>query len=83
MAKNNKGVNQLIEKLAILADQADSLFLNSKKIIVFELNKEDFQLARKQLDISNQELKRFNIDISGVEILFIEDELLKVVEDKS
>ena len=83
MAKNTKSINELVEKLALLADQTDKIFISGKKILVFELNKDDFKYAKTQLDILDENLKRFNVDISGVEILFIEDGLLKAEEGNS
>ena len=45
-----------------------------------EITKEEYQNAKIQFDILSSEIKRFNIDISGVEFIFIEDELLNVEE---
>ena len=83
MAKNNKGVNELVQKLAVLSDSADKLFPNGKKIFVFELKQNDFQSAKVQFDIMNTNIKRFNVDISGVEVVFIEDESLNAEEGNS
>jgi hypothetical protein len=83
MAKTKKSVSILVEQLALLSDQADKLYTKGKKMIVFELSKNDFQDAKFQFENYDPNVKRFNVDISGVEIIFIEDELLTTSEDKS
>lgn len=76
MAKNNKGVNELVERLAVLSDSIDKFFPNGKKMIVFELNQNDYQNAKIQFGMMSNDVKRFNVDMSGIEIIFIEDGLL-------
>jgi|688.fasta_scaffold1964548_3 hypothetical protein len=83
MAKTKKSVSILVEQLALLSDQADKLYTKGKKMIVFELSKNDFQDAKLQFENYDPNVKRFNVDISGVEIIFIEDELLTTSEGKS
>jgi hypothetical protein len=83
MANTKKSVSILVEQLALLSDQADKLYTKGKKMIVFELSKNDFQDAKLQFENYDPNVKRFNVDISGVEIIFIEDELLTTSEDKS
>jgi hypothetical protein len=83
MAKNKKSVSVLVEQLAVLSDHIDKVYTGGKKMIVFELNKNDFQDAKLQFENYDSNVKRFNVDISGVEIIFIEDELLTTAEDKS
>lgn len=83
MAKNKKSVSVLVEELAILSDQVEKIYSGGKKMIVFELNKKDFQNAKLQFENYDTSIKRFNVDMSGVEIIFIEDELLTTSEDKS
>jgi hypothetical protein len=82
MAKNKKSISILTETLALLSDQADKVFPDGKKMIVYELNKKDFQNAKSQFENYDPNVKRFNVDMSGVEIIFIEDELLTTVEGK-
>jgi len=76
MAKNNKGVNELVERLAVLSDSVDKFYPNGKKMIVFELNQNDYQNAKIQFGMMSNDVKRFNVDMSGIEIIFIEDGLL-------
>jgi hypothetical protein len=83
MAKNNKSVNELVERLAVLSDSVDKFFPNGKKMVVFELNKNEFENAKIQFGMMGGEVKRFNVDMSGVEIIFIEDGLLNTEEGNS
>ena len=66
------------EKLAEIADSIEKLFPNGKGVLVFELNDKDFQELKSNFNIRNKSEKQFKIDISGTEIIFILDELLKV-----
>lgn len=83
MAKNNKGVNELVERLAVLSDTVDKFYPNGKKMVVFELNQNDFQNAKIQFGMIGGDIKRFNVDMSGTEIIFIEDGLLNTEEGNS
>lgn len=81
MGKNNEGINELVSNLALLADSADILFPTGKKIIVFELPQNEFQMAKIQFNNVDSDVKQFKVDMSGVEIIFLQDELLNVSED--
>lgn len=83
MAENKKSIDGIIEKLALIAEASDDLFPNGKKAIVFELKREDFKKVQtnfRQIDHSH---KQFKIDISGVEFIFLLDELLTDEKDKT
>ena len=81
MGTNKEGVNALIEKLALISDGLGEIFKNGKSVVVFSLNKEDFDFVKIQVeDFSNTD--QFKIDISGIEFIFLRDGLLNNVEDK-
>lgn len=81
MAKTNEGINGLIEKFALISDGLGEIFPNGKSVVVFSLDKEDFNFVKTQVnDFSSTE--QFKIDISGIEFIFLRDELLNNVEDK-
>lgn len=76
MAENQTSIDGIIEKLALLSDAAESLFPNGKMVVVFELKENDFKKVQdnfRQVDKTN---KQFKIDISGIEFIFLLDELL-------
>ena len=66
------------QKLAEITDQIEKLFPKGKGVLVYELNREDFFKTKTEFNIIETIDKQFKIDISGVEIIFILDELLKV-----
>lgn len=76
MAKNKEGVNELVHQLALVSDSIEKIYPSAKKIIVFELNKKDFMDAKIQFNNLDRNVKKFNVDISGIEMVFIEDESL-------
>jgi len=83
MEKNPEVIYGLIERMALVSDAIDSLFVNGKKVIVIELNKFDFEQTKRQFKNVDPTLKQFKIDISGIEFIFISDELLNVSEGKT
>jgi hypothetical protein len=83
MAENTEVIYGLIERMALVSDAIDSLFVNGKKVIVIELNKFDFEQTKRQFKNVDPNLSQFKIDISGIEFIFILDELLNVSEDKT
>jgi len=83
MEKNSEVIYGLIERMALVSDAIDSLFVNGKKVIVIELNKFDFEKTKREFKNVDQKLNQFKIDISGIEFIFILDELLNVSEDTS
>lgn len=83
MAENTEVIYGLIERMALVSDAIDSLFVNGKKVIVIELNKFDFEQTKRQFKNVDPNLNQFKIDISGIEFIFILDELLNVSEDKN
>lgn len=64
------------KELAEITDKVQALFPNGRGVLVYELKKPDFYSLKKEFDINETENKQFKIDISGVEVIFILDELL-------
>jgi hypothetical protein len=79
MATNKEGVNGLISRFAQLADDLGNIYPNSKSVVVFSLNDDDFSNTKIQLnDFSKTE--QFKIDISGIEFIFLKETLLNNAE---
>ncbi len=74
MAKTEKSDDGVIEKLAIISNAMEDLFPDGKFISVLELGKKDFKKVQKNFRDIDRSHKRFKIDISGVEFVFILDE---------
>lgn len=83
MAENQTSVVGVIEKLALLSDAVDELFPNGRKVVVFELKEEEFKQVQQNFRQIDQTHKQFKIDISGIEFIFLLDELLSDEKDNS
>jgi hypothetical protein len=83
MAENQKSIDGIIEKLAMISDATDTLFPTGRKAVVFELKLEDFKRVQENFRQVDQAHKQFKIDISGVEFIFLLDELLTDEKDKT
>ncbi len=81
MAKNKEGVNGLIEKLALVSDSIGNIFPNGKSVVVYSLDDKDFNFVKSQVNDFTSNTQ-FKIDISGIEFIFLKDELLAVSEGK-
>jgi hypothetical protein len=73
MATNKKSNDGILEKLAVIADQAQSLY-KGKATIVFELEKEEYSKTISMFRDIDKNHKQFKIDISGTDLIFILDE---------
>jgi hypothetical protein len=73
MAENKENFDGYLEKLAMIADAVDDLYIG-KKTIVFELNREEFVKMRNILKTANEDQDQFKIDISGIEFIYLLNE---------
>ena len=62
-----------IEKLALLADSMQKLF-KGKSMIVFELKEPEYRSVMENFKDIDQSHKKFTIDISGTDFIFILEE---------
>ena len=79
METNSNAPMGELEKLAILSDAISDLFPNYDKMMVFELEKKDYEMMIGHFREIDRHHKQFLIDISGVEFYF----MLKKEEEKS
>jgi hypothetical protein len=77
MDENQKSDIGIMEKLALIADGLDNIFPDGTTSILFSLNKKDFKTVQNNFREVDRGFKQFKIDMSGVEMLFISDELLQ------
>lgn len=82
MEKTKDNVNGTLQQFALVADSLYDVFPNGKSVVVFSLNREDFNFMKAQVNNFNKEDSQFKVDISGIEFIFLRDELLNDVEDK-
>ena len=87
MEEDKKSIDGVLENLALLTDGMQTLFPEGKIICVYELNDVDFKKVQSNFRAIDRMHKRFNIDISGVEHVFVHEEYSnqlirnKIVED--
>lgn len=74
MDENKKSIDGVLENLALLTDGMQTLFPEGKIICVYELNEQDFKRVQSNFRKIDSIHKRFNIDISGVEHVFIQED---------
>jgi hypothetical protein len=80
MAENKKSFDELMSKLALVGESLVSIIPNSKQVVVFSLDNQNFSFIRQYFN-NNSTMNQFKIDMSGVEFIFLKDELLNNVED--
>jgi len=71
MAETEENVIGIMEKLALISDATLSMFPEGKSAMLFELNEEDFKKVLGHFRQIDQGHKKFKIDMSGVEMVFI------------
>jgi hypothetical protein len=73
MAENQNTTFGTIEKLALLADSMQKLF-KGKSLVVFELKEREYRDVMENFKDIDQSHKKFTIDISGTDFIFILEE---------
>ena len=81
MEENKESVVGVLEKLALVTDGIQNIFPEGKIICVYELNEEDFKTVQENFRRIDHSHKRFSIDISGVEHVFIHEEYNRFEKD--
>ena len=74
MAEDQKSIDGIIEKLALISDASSQLFPDGRIAMVFELNEPDFKKVQNNFRDVDRNHKQFKIDLSGVEFMFLLDE---------
>ena len=74
MGENQKSVDGIIEKLALIADGLEELFPNGTIAVALELRKTEFKKVQKNFRTIDHAHKQFKIDLSGVEFMFLLNE---------
>ena len=77
MAETEENVIGIMEKLALISDATLSMFPEGKSAMLLELNEEDFKKVLGHFRKIDQGHKKFKIDMSGVEMVFINGKLYK------
>lgn len=80
MAEDKKGFDDLIEKFTLVSEGLVDIIPTAKPIVVFSLNESIFFNVKKHFN-NSENMNQFKVDMSGVEFIFLKDELLSNVED--
>ena len=67
----NKSIDGIIEKLALVADGLQTLFPDGTMAIAMELNYDDYKKVQKNFRDIDRDFKQFKIDMSGIEFMFL------------
>ena len=73
MEENYKSIDGVIDKLALISEAVESLFPEGKSAVVFQLKNNDFNKVLNNFREIDKNHKKFKIDISGVEFIFLEE----------
>lgn len=71
MGEDKVSVGGILEKLALITDGCQNLFPQGNIIMVFELGDEDFKKVQQNFRQIDHYYKKFTINISDVELVFI------------
>lgn len=80
MGENQESTTNVIENLALITDAMQNMFPEGKIICVYELKDEDFKKVQENFRKIDHQHKRFSIDISGLEHVFIHENSQKDLE---
>ena len=78
MAEDKVSVGGILEKLALITDGCQNLFPEGNVIMVFELEDEDFKKIQQNFRQIDHHHKKFTINISEVELVFIHKDYVSV-----
>jgi hypothetical protein len=76
MEENQKSIDGIIEKLAMISDGFESLFPKGKIAVALELNKTDFKKVQNNFRKIDSDHKQFIVELSNVQFMFLLDESL-------
>ena len=82
MEENNKSIDGIVEKLALIVDATESIFPDGKMAVVFQLNDVDFKRVQNNFREVDKGHNQFKIDISGTEFIFLQETSLTDEKDK-
>ena len=71
MGENNESDNKILEELAVVTDKIQTTFPKSKSTVIFEMEEYEFAKTKTIFNIFDSNIKRFKIDISETEIVFL------------
>ena len=83
MEENQKSIDGIIEKLALIADGIETLFPESKTAIAIELEMDEYKKVQNNFRKIDHHHKQFMIEISTTQFMFLLGESSNVSSDKT
>jgi hypothetical protein len=80
MAENKNGFEDVLTNLALVTEGVQSLFPQSKSVLIYELKDIDFNRIRSNFKNIKYDENQIKLDISGTEIVFILENSYKPTE---
>ena len=71
MAENKNGFEDVLTNLALVTEGVQSIFPQSKSVLIYELKQNDFNGVRSNFKHIKYDENQIKLDISGTEIVFI------------
>jgi hypothetical protein len=71
MAENKDSFENVLTNLALITDGVQSLYPNSKSVLIYELNQTDFSKVRVNFKNIKLDETQIKLEISGTEVIFI------------
>jgi hypothetical protein len=82
MGENKKNIEDILEKLTLVTEAAQDIFPEGKTILIYELDNVDFKKMQENFRKIDINKLRFKIEISGNEIVFINNKIYEEEEVK-
>lgn len=73
MDENQKSIDGIIEKLAIISEGFEDLFPNGKIAVALELKDDQFKKVQKNFREVDHNHNQFMIEISNTQFMFLKD----------
>lgn len=73
MEENQKSIDGVMEKLALIADGLEDLFKDGKIAVAMELNKTDFKKVQQNFRTIDHHHNQFMVEISNTQFMFLLD----------
>jgi hypothetical protein len=83
MEQNKENSGGELEKIALICDGLQQLFPSGKHAVIFELETEDYKKIQTNFRDIDKMYKRFQIDLSGVECVFIDKNLYDELDEEN
>jgi hypothetical protein len=82
MAKNKKELDGILEKMALVSEAVQDIFIDSKPTIIFEMEKESFKELQDNFRDIDKKFDKFRIEISNVDFIILNSDSPQQILEK-